>query len=90
MQWIVTHELELCLVAIYIRYQSVVDSLQRDVESTLELDSQGANILIGPNGPHFKLIYYVRMVYEDWIDSKFTFMYKGVLVITQVCIGDSE
>ena len=38
----------------------------------------------------FKLIYYDDTVYEGWIDSKFTLMHKGILVIMQSCIGDSE
>ena len=39
MQWVVGHDKpEFCLVIINIGYQSTVDSLQQDVESTLELD----------------------------------------------------
>ena len=45
---------------------------------------------MGPNGPHFKLIYHDNMVYEDEIGYRFTLMHKGVLVTTQGCIGDSE
>ena len=45
---------------------------------------------MGPNGPFFELIYLVGMGYEARIDSKFTFAHKGVLVITQYCIGVSE
>ena len=45
---------------------------------------------MGPNGPRSELIYLVGMGYEDWIDSKFTFMNKGVLVITHGCIGVNE
>ena len=37
---------------------------QWDVESTFELDSKGANIPIGPNGPRFKLIYLVDIGYK--------------------------
>ena len=77
-------------VVIYIGYSSSVDSLQWDVESTLELDYEGTGIPIGPNGPHSKLIYLVGMSYEGWIDSRFTFVHKGILVITQGGIGVSE
>ena len=45
---------------------------------------------MGPNGPHSELIYHDDMVYEGWIGSRFTLVYKGVLVITQDCIEDSE
>ena len=64
--------------------------LQLDVESTLELDYQGASTLIGPNGPRSKLVYLVGMDYEGQIDSWFTFVHKGVLVFTQGCIRVSE
>ena len=43
-----------------------------------------------PNGPYSELIYLINMDQESWIDSKFTFMHKGVLVITQGCIWVSE
>ena len=79
-----------CLVVIYIRYWSSIDSLQWDVESTLELDFEGASIPIGPSGSHFELIYIVGMGYEGRIGFRFTFVHKGVLVITQYCIGVSE
>ena len=36
---------------------------------------------MGPSGSHFELIYHDDMTYEDWIDSRFIFMHKGVLVI---------
>ena len=45
---------------------------------------------MGPNGPHFELIYYDGTVYEGWIDSWFIFVHKGVLVIMQGCTRDSE
>ena len=54
------------------------------------MDSKGASIPIGPNGPRSELIYLVDMGYEGRIGSKFTFVHKGVLVITQGCIGLSE
>ena len=53
-----------------------------DVESTLELDSEGASIPIGPSGPRFELIYLVGIDYEGRISSRFTFVHKGVLIIT--------
>ena len=37
---------------------------------------------MGPNGPRFELIYLVGMGYEGWTGSTFTFMHKGVLIIT--------
>ena len=54
------------------------------------MDSEGANISMSPNGSRSKLIYLVGMDYEGRIGSKFTFVHKGVLVITQDCIGVSE
>ena len=45
---------------------------------------------MGLSGPRSKLIYLVGMGYEGWIDSTFTFVHKGVLVITQGCIEVSE
>ena len=48
----------------------------------LELDCKGARIPIGLSGSWFKLIYLVYMGYEGRIGSKFTFVHKGVLVIT--------
>ena len=64
MQWIVGHEPELCLIVINIRYQSIVDSLQQNVRSTLELDFQGANTPMGLNGLYFELVYDDGIVYE--------------------------
>ena len=40
---------------------------------------------MGPNGSRFKLIYHVGMGYEGWIDYRFTFVHKGVLIIMQDC-----
>ena len=45
---------------------------------------------MGPSGPYFELIYHDSKIYEGWIGSKFTFLHKGVLGITQGCIGDHE
>ena len=45
---------------------------------------------MGLNGPRSELIYLVGMGYEGQIDSRFTFMHKGILVIMQSCIGVSE
>ena len=61
-----------------------------NVESTLELDSEGANTPMSPNGSHSKFIYHDDIVYESWIDFRFIPMHKGVLVITQDCIDDNK
>ena len=45
---------------------------------------------MGPNGPLSKLIYLVSIGYGGWIDSKFTFMYKGILIIMQDYTKESE
>ena len=45
---------------------------------------------MGPSSPYFKLIYLVGMNYEVWIDSKFTFVHKGILLIMQGCSRVSE
>ena len=79
-----------CLIIIYIGYLSSVDSLQWDVESTLELDYERTGISMGPSGPYFELIYLVGTDYEGQIDFRFTFVHKGVLVITQGCIEVNE
>ena len=79
-----------CLIVIYIGYQSSVDSLQWDVESTLELDSDGASIPMGPSGPRSELINLVGIGYKGRISSKFTFVYKRILVITEDCTRISE
>ena len=90
MQWIVGHRLELRLVVIYIRYWSAIDSLQWNVESTLELDYEGANTPIDPNGPCFELTNHDNKVYEGQIGSRIILMHKSVLVITQSCTRDNE
>ena len=82
MQWIVGHRLELRLIVIYIRYQSATDSFQWNVESTLELDFEGASTPMGLSGPRFELIYYDDIVYEGSIGSQFIIVYKGILIIT--------
>ena len=51
---------------------------------------EGANTSIGPSGLHSELIYLVGTNYEGEIDSRFTFVHKGVLVIMQGCIRVSE
>ena len=71
-----------CIVIIYIRYWSSVDFLQWDIESNSKLDYERADTPMGPNGLHFELICLVVIGYDGWIDSKFTFMYKSVLLIT--------
>ena len=45
---------------------------------------------MGPNGLCSKLIYLVGIDYEGRIDSRFTFVHKGILVIMQDCTGVSE
>ena len=45
---------------------------------------------MGPNGPRSELIYLAGTDYKSWIDSRFTFVHKGVLVIKQGCIRVSE
>ena len=45
---------------------------------------------MGPSGPRFELIYLIGMSYKGQIGSRFTFVYKGVLVIIQDCTGVSE
>ena len=39
-------------------------------------------LVMGSSGPHSELICHDDTVYEGWIDSRFTFAHKGVLVIT--------
>ena len=36
---------------------------------------------MGLNGPYSELIYHDDMVYKGRIDSRFTLMYKGILII---------
>ena len=87
---VVGHEPELHLIVIYIGYWGIVDSLQWDIESTLELEYEGVGIPMSPNSPCFDLICHVVMVYEGLFDSRFTLIHKGILVMEQFCIGDSE
>ena len=54
------------------------------------MDYKEASTLMGPNGPHSELIYFVGMDYEGQISSRFTFVHKNVLVITQDCIGIND
>ena len=61
-----------------------------NVESTLELDYEGASIPMGSSGPYYELIYLVGMGYEGRIGSRFTFVHKGILVITQGCTRVSK
>ena len=90
MQWIVGHRLELCFIFIYIGYQSVVDSLQWNVESTSKLDFEGASTPMGPSSPHYELIYHDDTFYEGYINSRFILVHKGILVITYDCTRDNE
>ena len=45
---------------------------------------------MGPNSPCFKLIYHDYTVYKNWIDFRFTLVHKGIMVIMQGCLRDSE
>ena len=54
------------------------------------MDYEEVSTLMGPSGPHSKLIYLVGIDYEGWIVFRFTFVHKGVLVITQGCTRVSE
>ena len=54
------------------------------------MDSEEVNTSTGYNGPSSKLICHYDMIYEHLIDSKFTLVYKSVLVITQGYIANSE
>nr|CAN82342.1 hypothetical protein VITISV_029024 [Vitis vinifera] len=45
-----------------------------------ELDFEGANISMGPNGSRSKLIYLVGMGYGSQIGSRFIIVYKGILL----------
>ena len=56
----------------------------------LEFDYEGASTPMGPNGPRSALIYHGGTIYEYWISSRFIFVHKRVLVITQSFIGNSE
>nr|CAN65879.1 hypothetical protein VITISV_041186 [Vitis vinifera] len=42
----------------------------------------GASIPMGPNGPRSELIYLISIDYDGQIGSRFTFVHKGILVIT--------
>lgn len=54
------------------------------------MDFEAFNTQMGHNGPFFELIYHDHAIYDGWIDSRSTIVHKGVLVIRQGCIGDSE
>ena len=45
---------------------------------------------MGPSSLRFKLIYHGDIVYEGWIDFKFTLIHKDVLVITYGNTKDSK
>ena len=81
MQRIVGRKSERYLVVIYIRYYSIIDFLQWDVESTSKLDCKGDNTPMDASSLHSKLIYHDDMVYESWIDFQFTLVHNGILVI---------
>ena len=42
---------------------------------------------MGPNGPHFELIFLASTGYEGQIGFRFTFVHKRILVIMQGYIG---
>ena len=86
----VGQEPKLHLIVIYIWYLSAIDFLWWNIKSISELDSEGANTPMNLGDPYFELMSYDDMVYEGWIDSSFTLVHKGELVITQSCIGDSK
>ena len=54
------------------------------------MDYEGVSIPVSPNGPRYELICLAGMSNEGWIDSRFTFVDKGILVIMQGYIGVSE
>ena len=90
MQWIVGHRPKLLLIVIYIRYWSAIDSLQWNVESSSKLNFERASTPMSLNGLRSKLISHDDTVYEGWIDSRFTLVHKGILVIIQDCLGDNK
>ena len=45
---------------------------------------------MGPSGPRSELINLVGIGYKGRISSKFTFVYKRILVITEDCTRISE
>ena len=45
---------------------------------------------MGLSGPHSELIFFDDTVYEGWMSFQFTFVHKGVLVITQCYTRISE
>ena len=64
MQWIVGHKPKLHLIIIYIEYWSADDSLQWNVESTLELNFEEDSTPMGSSCPRSKLICHDDMDYE--------------------------
>ena len=54
------------------------------------MDFEGVNIPMGLSGHRFELIYVVGMGYEGRKNSRFIFVYKGILVIIQGCTRVSE
>ena len=54
------------------------------------MDFEGSNTPMDSNDPRSELIYHNDTIYEDWIGSKFIFVYKGVLAIKQDYTKDSE
>ena len=60
------------------------------MESTSKLDYEEVSTPMSLSDPYSKLIYLFGTSYEGWIDSKFIFVHKDILVIMQGCIGVSE
>ena len=54
------------------------------------MNYEGANTPMVPSGPYSELMYHDDMVYEGWIDSRFIFVHKDILIISQGCIKDNE
>ena len=45
---------------------------------------------MGPSSTYSKLIYLIGMGYKGRISSRFTFVHKGILIITYDCIRVSD
>ena len=45
---------------------------------------------MGPSGSRSELIFLNETFYKGWIDSRFTFVHEGILIITQGCTRVSE
>ena len=45
---------------------------------------------MGTNSPCSEFIYHDNTIYEEWIDSWFILVDKGILVIMQDCTNDNK